>query len=100
MTNSLKHEDVGEQQMREKFAANAHLLTYCDVVDTFIAYPVAYDKFNGFSVTKLQIIEYFIGGTKTPRALIYRVTLDNGEDPIDTVRMFRVGDTVYNLLLN
>ena len=85
--------------MRELHGSNVHLMNYCDIVDTFIEYPVAYDEFNGFHVTKLQIIEYFIGGTKTPRALIYRITLNADADPIDTIRMLRVGDTVYDLML-
>jgi hypothetical protein len=100
MTNSLpKHEDVSDQRMRELHATNPHLLTYCDVKDTFIDYPATYDESEGWQITKLQIIEYFIGGTRTPRALIYRVTLADGRDPVDTIRMFRVGDTIYDLLM-
>jgi hypothetical protein len=101
MTNSpLNHEYVSDQQIRELHAANSHLMHHCDVKDTFIAHPVSYDEINGFKVTKLQIIEYFIGGTSTPRALIYRVTLSDGSEPTDTIRQLRVGDTIYHLLMS
>jgi len=96
----IQHEDVSDQRIRELHAANSHLLTYCDVNDTFIDYPVTYDELNGVQAIKLQIIEYFIGGTTTLRALIWRLTLADGSPPLDTIRTLLVGSTVYHLRLD